>query len=134
MEPNATDKPTIRVLLVEDEFLIAAWVAEYLSERGFIVLTASNAGDALRHLTRGSIDILFTDINLAGGMDGVALARRARELSPLLPVIYASALAPNVASQVGAPGGVFLRKPYEPGAVARLIADAVQAPKVPAFA
>ena len=36
------------------------------------------------------VDVLFTDINLPGGMDGVVLARRARELLPELPVVYAS--------------------------------------------
>ena len=36
--------------------------------------------DALRHLASEPVDVLFTDINLPGGMDGAALARRAREL------------------------------------------------------
>jgi DNA-binding response OmpR family regulator len=82
----------IRVLLVEDEFLIAEWVAESLTEQGFVVHTASNAGDALRHLAAAPVDVLFTDINLLDGMDGAALARCAREMRPKLPVVYASAL------------------------------------------
>ena len=36
------------------------------------------------------MDILFTDVNLPGGMDGMMLARRAREMQPDLPVVYAS--------------------------------------------
>src|SRR5581483_7206884 len=71
------------VLLVEDEPLISDVAAEALEEQGFVVATASNATDALRRLQAGSaVDILFTDINLPGGMDGATLARRARELRP----------------------------------------------------
>src|SRR5215213_3971125 len=80
-----------RVLLVEDEFLLADMVAEVLAEHGFEVFTAASAGDALRHLTCGSAcDILLTDIKLAGSIDGTALARLARALRPDLPVVYAS--------------------------------------------
>ena len=80
-----------RVLLVEDEFLLCDMIAEVLAEHGFEVFAVANAKDALRHLTCGSpCDILLTDINLAGSIDGAALARLARELRPNLPVVYAS--------------------------------------------
>jgi two-component system, OmpR family, response regulator len=134
VEPNAKTCKKIRVLLVEDEFLIAEWVAECLSDQGFVVRTASNAQDALQHLAAAQVDVLFTDINLLGGMDGVALARRARELLPDLPVIYASARVATLAPGTSVPGAIFLRKPYEAEAVARLIAHAVQMEETPAFA
>src|SRR5579863_7269958 len=108
MEPARTSNDKIRILVVEDEFLIAEWVAEILGEQGFEVETASNAVDALCHLVSSSIDVLFTDINLPGAMDGTALARCARELSPQLPVIYASARVAALAPDVCVPGGVFL--------------------------
>ncbi len=80
-----------RVLLVEDEFLLCDMLAEVLAEHGFEVHAVANAKDALRHLTCGSpCDILLTDINLPGSIDGAALARLARELRPNLPVVYAS--------------------------------------------
>ncbi len=78
MEANV--KASRYVLFVEDELLISEWVAEALAEQGFAVLTATNAADALAHLASVPVDVLFTDINLPGGMDGAALARRAREL------------------------------------------------------
>jgi DNA-binding NtrC family response regulator len=131
---NAKACRKIRVLLVEDEVLIAEWVAESLSEQGFAVQTASNARDALRQLAAAPVDVLFTDINLLGGMDGVALAQQARELLPDLPVIYASARMAILAPGTSVPGSVFLRKPYEPEAAARLIAHAVQTAAAPAFA
>ena len=91
METIVSDVAPIRVLIVEDEFLICEWVAEALGELGFAVHTVSNARDALRHLASAPVDVLFTDINLPGGMDGAALARRARDMMPELGVVYASA-------------------------------------------
>jgi CheY-like chemotaxis protein len=120
----------IRVLLVEDEFLIAEWIAQSLGELGFDVETVSNAGDALRQMARAPVDILVTDINLPGGMNGAALARRARELQPDLPVIYASARAALLAKEDRVPGSVLLPKPYEPSAVARLLAVAIHSTAV----
>jgi DNA-binding NtrC family response regulator len=134
VEPNVKARKKIRVLLVEDEFLIAEWVAECLSEQGFVVRTVSNARDALRQLAAAPVDVLFTDINLLDGMDGVALARCARELLPDLPVIYASARVGTLAPGASVPGAAFLCKPYEPEAAGRLIARAAQTEKALAFA
>lgn len=134
MKNSGKDREKIRVLFVEDEFLIAEWVTGCLCDQGFAVQTASNARDALRWIAAAPVDILVTDINLVGGMDGVALARRARELAPDLPVIYASARVAPLSPTERVPGSSFLRKPYEPEAVARLIAKTVQAARAPAFA
>lgn len=116
----------IHVLLVEDEFLIAEWVAEALSDQGFAVNTATNARDALQLLASAPVDVLFTDINLAGGMDGAALARRAREIVPDLPVVYASAKVGMLEPAARVPGSVFVPKPYEAEAVGKLIAYTVK--------
>jgi CheY-like chemotaxis protein len=124
----------IRVLLVEDEFLISEWVAESLSEQGFAVHTASNAVEALRYLATEPVDVLFTDINLSGGMDGAALARRARALLPDLPVVYASARANLLDPTLRVPGSIFVPKPYVPALVGRILADTLKmrAERVPA--
>jgi len=117
----------IRVLLVEDEYLISEWVAESLSEQGFAVHAAANAADALRHLATAPVDVLFTDINLPGAMDGAMLARRARELLPRLPVVYASG-RPNVLDPtMRVPGSSFVPKPYVPALVGRILADTLNA-------
>jgi CheY-like chemotaxis protein len=111
-----------KVLLVEDEPLISDVAAEALEEQGFIVETVSNASDALRRLQAGpAVDILFTDINLPGGMDGAALARRARELRPDLPVIYTSGRghATNLPDPVE--GAMFVPKPYDLFNLGRLL-------------
>jgi CheY-like chemotaxis protein len=134
MELIGQDSEKIHVLVVEDEFLIAEWVAESLTEQGFDVRTASNAGEALRQLASEPIDVLMTDINLPGGMDGAALARRAREMSPQLPVIYASARVATLAAEARVPGALVLRKPYGLEMLGQAIAGAVQSVRRPAFA
>jgi DNA-binding response OmpR family regulator len=124
----------IRVLMVEDEVLISEWVAETLSEQGFAVLTAIDGSDALRQLASEPVDVLFTDINLPGGMDGVALARRARELRPDLAVVYASGHLPALDADKRVPGSMFVPKPYVPALVGRLLAHVAPSAAEPAFA
>jgi DNA-binding response OmpR family regulator len=121
MELNEKAAAPIRVLVVEDKFLIGEWVAQALAEQGFAVQAVSNAADAVGCLAAEAVDILFTDINLPGGMDGTALARRARELRPNLAVVYASARAAALAPDARVPGAVILPKPYHPALVGRLL-------------
>ena len=128
MEATASDVHPIRVLLVEDEIFISEWVAESLSDQGFAVRTVTNATDALRHLESAAVDVLFTDVNLPGDMDGAALARRARELLPDLPVVYASGRTNLLNPQLRVPGSIFVAKPYIPELVAQLLVETLQAP------
>lgn len=105
----------VSVLLVEDEALISEMIVQALIERGFAVHAVTTAADALRHLEAGSaVDILFTDINLPGDLDGAALAQHARALRPGLPVIYASGRWNLLAELNGVPRSLTLPKPYSP--------------------
>ena len=103
------------VLVVEDEALISNLIAEVLREGGFAVHAVAAGEEALRDIESGAyVDVLFTDINLLGPIDGAMLAREARAQRPELPIVYCSgrhspsALAPPV------PRLVFVRKPYSP--------------------
>jgi CheY-like chemotaxis protein len=111
----------IHVLFVEDEFLISEWVTQALSAQGFCVQAVGTAAEALRVLRSNPVDVLFTDINLPGNMDGAALARRVREMRPHLPVVYASAQTMMLDPAQRVPGSTFVPKPYEPLAVGRLL-------------
>jgi CheY-like chemotaxis protein len=114
---------SVSVLLVEDEVLISKLVAEELSEHGFTVHEVTTASEALRYINGGGdVDVLFTDINLPGGIDGTELAIRVRAMRPELPIVYAS-------GRYGAGGlgrmvsrSVFLPKPYRPTEVCTLLA------------
>ena len=126
MRAIANEVRPIRVLLVEDEFLISEWVTVSLEEQGFAVPAVANAADALRHLDAAPVDVLFTDVNLPGGVDGTALARRARELLPDLPVVYASGRVNILDPQVRVPRSTFVPKPYVPALIGRILANAVK--------
>jgi DNA-binding NtrC family response regulator len=101
------------VLIVEDEVLISELVSEVLSENGFDVHAVSNGESALSYLDSGpEVDVLFTDINLEGRMDGSMLAKEVRERRPDLPIVYCSgryspsAVAPLMSRSI------FVKKPY----------------------
>jgi CheY-like chemotaxis protein len=112
------------VLVVEDEVLIGEMVCAALADDGFDVHVSHDAGDALRYLKSGKqVDVLFTDIDLPGGMDGGSLAREARELRPGLPVVYASGQANGVRHTAKVPGSIFLQKPYDPLLASSLLAQ-----------
>jgi CheY-like chemotaxis protein len=120
------------VLLVEDEPLISDLATEALQEQGFEVAAVPNAGEALRRLLSGApVDILFTDVNLPGGMDGAALARRARELRPNLPVVYTSGRRAVIEHLDPVEGSMFVPKPYDPFRIGRLLDYLVAAHTLP---
>jgi CheY-like chemotaxis protein len=111
------------VLVVEDEPLICDMVSETLTEAGFSVCTATTAAQALEQFDNGlDPDILFTDINLPGDMDGSALATRARSLSPNLVVVYVSGRF-GAGTINAVPGSVFVPKPYSPLRMCSLLLD-----------
>lgn len=108
-EPIPQPAPT-RILVVEDEVLIRALVADELRDAGFIVIEAGRADEAWSYLAAGGpVDLLFTDIHMPGSMDGMQLARRVRGHYPTLPIVLTS----SVLEPTGAPAlGWFLPKPY----------------------
>jgi len=119
------------VLLVEDEPMICDIAAEILAEQGFEVRAVSNAIDALHYLISGSpIDVLFTDVNLPGSMSGAALAQRARELRPDLPVMYTSGKRATIEHLDPVEGSMFLPKPYDPFNLAPLLEYLVSAKRI----
>ncbi|MFY9853802.1 MAG: PAS domain S-box protein [Terracidiphilus sp.] len=109
-------KPGGKVLVVDDESALLEIAQAYLTEMGYSALLAEDSARALEIVERfGDIDLLVTDIIMPGGMNGVDLARKARELSPKLRIIYSSgfpadALSERSGMQVDAP---LLRKPYQ---------------------
>nr|WP_281384699.1 ATP-binding protein [Nitrospirillum iridis] len=111
LEPRPVDRAETRtVLVVEDDATVAATVAASLKERGFTVLQASRADQALALLQDGDvIDVLFSDIVMPGGMNGVELAKVARLLRPDLAVLLTTGYAENLPPLEGLR---LLSKPY----------------------
>jgi CheY-like chemotaxis protein len=115
VEDLAVNVQGVRVLLVEDEFLICDMMTEALTQHGFEVHAARNADAALKHLKCGApCDILLTDLNLGPGVDGVTLAKMVRELRPDLPVVYVSGSFHRLDQFQAVPGSRFVAKPCDP--------------------
>jgi DNA-binding response OmpR family regulator len=113
------ETPRKRILVVEDELMLGKTIAEALEEAGFAVLTAASAEEAEVVLSRESVDVLFTDIDL-GGRDGCDLAARALEANADLPVILTSGRSRRCHGDRMPAGTSFLAKPYR---VADLISE-----------
>jgi DNA-binding NtrC family response regulator len=107
------------ILIVDDEHLICDLLSEVLSEDGHTTFTAQTAEAALCIIREHpEIDLLFTDIRIPGGMNGLALAAEAKRLRPMLSVLYATGYANELVGEYNpdAPGEV-LQKPFRPGHV-----------------
>jgi len=76
----------IRVLVVDDEFEMAALLADVLDDRGFSALALQSGKEAFERLQRESFDAVVTDLRMPG-FDGLRLVRKSRELDPTRPVI-----------------------------------------------
>jgi two-component system, response regulator PdtaR len=116
-----TIPPRPVVLLVEDEMFVRMATADALEEAGFEVIEAANAQaaeDFLRHRT--DIQVLFTDVQMPGAMNGLELASLVRSRWPHIRVVITSGhLQPN--SEILPENAVFIAKPYGEQAPARAI-------------
>jgi CheY-like chemotaxis protein len=115
------------VLVVEDEILIRSAVAEFLRGAGYRVVEAASAGEAVAvFASRTQVDLVFSDINMPGPMDGVGLARWIADHHPGIRVILTSAI--SHARRAGQSGAGFLMKPYRLAEAARRIASLLNDP------
>lgn len=83
---------TIRILVVEDEWLIAGDIKVQLESLQYSVVVATSYEDALRQLEGAAIDLVILDINLKGEKDGIDLASYINE-NYRLPYIFLSSLS-----------------------------------------
>ncbi|NJK88752.1 MAG: response regulator [Myxococcales bacterium] len=100
------------VLVVEDEEPVRDILNRILSRRGYRVLAASNAEDALRALRAEEVHLLVSDVVMPS-MGGVELAERARDLVPRLPVLLVTGHAEAMVHRYGLSNSyALLRKPF----------------------
>ena len=111
---KTASKPTI--LVVEDVVLVRMLLADLLRQRGFEVIEAATAEDAVRVLDADfAVDLVLSDVYMPGSaMDGVALARWIHEHRPELKVVLGSGVVsttdPADAAYFEAP---IVQKPYK---------------------
>ncbi len=91
--PRAPERTPVRILVVDDERAVREMACRYLRGLGYETLEAADGARALEILERTPVQLLLTDIVLPGGMDGLELARRARERCAQLRVAWMSGYA-----------------------------------------
>ena len=113
------------VLVVEDEVLLRMDIVEELESRGFEVLEAGNAQEAIAVLNEQSdIRLVFTDIDMPGSMNGLMLAAAVRDRWPPVQIIVTSGHR-DVSTSDLPEGSRFFDKPYSPDAVASAMREMI---------
>lgn len=119
------DRKTIMV--VDDSDDIRELTGTYLQSQGYHVISAASGEDALVLLDRhGDIDLLFTDIIMPGGMNGLQLIEQVRALQPDVPVLVTTGYMEDLtnASETGRPLDI-LGKPFKLAELAARVRQAL---------
>ena len=104
-----------RILLVEDDEDVRALPARFLREQGYDVVEARDGVEAMNKLDNNeTFDLLFTDVVLPGGMNGVEIAQKAKSLRRNLKVLYTTGYAEDTVADAGhlKEGVNLVKKPY----------------------
>jgi signal transduction histidine kinase/ActR/RegA family two-component response regulator len=119
------------VLVVEDDEPVRLLAGLELRAMGYRVIEAASGAEAMRVLEQGeTVDLLFTDIVMPGGMSGRELADAAWRLRPGLRVLFTSGYTENAIVHHGRldPGVQLLPKPYRRADLARAVRVALERP------
>ena len=100
-----------RILVVEDDLLVAEVAVAAFEDMGHLVDHSENAASALERLRGTTFDLVFSDIVMPGGMSGIELAEVIAETYPRLPVLLATGYSSAALAQ-GALRFPVLAKPY----------------------
>jgi len=102
------------ILTVEDEFLISEYLRGILEGGGHTVIATFGADEAIDVLERRrDIELVITDVNMPGSMDGLRLAAAIRDRWPPIHLIVVTGVAPPSRNDLPA-GSLFIPKPYKP--------------------
>ncbi|MEH3147392.1 MAG: histidine kinase famiy protein [Methylobacterium frigidaeris] len=130
--PRAADRHgTETVLVVDDRPDVAATAGTILEDFGYKVLVVDGPRAALEVLDGETrIDLLFTDLIMPGGMNGVMLARAARERQPRIKVLLTTGYAEASMERTDAGGSEFeiINKPYKRLELARRVRRVIDGP------
>jgi CheY-like chemotaxis protein len=109
------------VLVAEDEALVRELSVCELEDAGYTVIEAANAGQALEILETGVlVDVLFTDVNMPGDINGIDLARLVHRRWPDVGLIVTSGKADIPETELP-DDGHFIRKPYRLSEMSRMV-------------
>jgi two-component system, OmpR family, response regulator len=115
-----------RVLLVEDDDDSRDLMTEVLEAAGYQVTAAASGAEGLRRFSEQAVDVVVTDVGMPG-MDGLEVARAAKELAPQVPVVVVTGHSErdDITRAQGKVVDAVLVKPVDPdaltGVVGRLV-------------
>jgi len=113
------------ILVVEDDTALLAVAEEALGELGYVALSATDAAQALELLdAHPEIELLFIDVVLPGGVNGIEFSREALRRRPALKILLTSGYTANAMAHKGAldPGVELMDKPYRKAELGRRMA------------
>jgi CheY-like chemotaxis protein len=121
IQPQATPHGSERILIVEDNADILEVTSDMLTTFGYRVLRARNGVEAIQMLESGQeFELLFSDVVMPSGMNGVELAREARRLSKGIKILLTSGYAGDVMERYQAVNEFpMIDKPFRLGDLAR---------------
>ena len=124
---SSVSKPP-RVLVVDDDPVVAKSIDRVLTARGFAVINAQNGEDALKKLKNETYDVVFTDIKMPG-ISGIEVAERIKASQPWLPVVIITGYGSQKNQSRAEAAGVssFLNKPLSPEMIERSASKALEA-------
>jgi PAS domain S-box-containing protein len=119
------------ILIVEDKPEVLEYAEAVLSENGYKIITASNAKDALEIINGPDrIDLMFSDIMMPGGMNGVLLAREAQLARPNLKVLLTTGYTESAVERTDALGRPYpyVAKPYRRVEITKMVRQTIDGP------
>jgi two-component system response regulator HydG len=117
-----------KVLIVDDEPATCELLQAALGRRGFTTAAQLDAASALAQLDREDFDVVITDLNLGGEMNGIELCRRIGDNRPNLPVVVITAHGSMETAVAAIRAGAydFVTKPFEMAQIALTLERAAQ--------
>jgi two-component system, NtrC family, sensor kinase len=129
MKAEAPPRRAGTVLVVEDSPEVAEVATAYFQQLGYMLKQVASANEALELLAKDAkIDLVFSDILMPGGMNGLELGHAIRRRYPAMPLLLATGYSDSARDAVEQ-GFIVLQKPFDLAALEQALREA-RMPKV----
>jgi CheY-like chemotaxis protein len=125
-EPQAAARatPPATILVIDDDPDVRGFIVEALEEQGYNVREAADGHEGIAEATRETPDLVVLDF-IMPGLSGADVARRLREHSPGLPILFVSGYSETEAVKSTAPDAPLLAKPFRAEALHKAVRSAM---------
>ncbi|RVP80656.1 response regulator [Sinorhizobium meliloti] len=124
-------KPSITILLADDEAILLIDYEHALIAAGFAVIAVSSGAKAIAALDETPIQGVITDVRFAAPPEGWEVGRAARRTDPEMPVVYVSGHGSAEWPIEGVPNSIMLEKPFAMAQLVTAISQLLNARSVP---